>query len=106
MITASNFQPPFFQLPNFKLLYQFSTSINFNNMLSSADLNLERALFIAVLTLFFGAGFLSTLLIFIMNAVRKKNKSTLYYFLWFLISGITAVILAGAYFYMLFIKEG
>ncbi|AZB11486.1 hypothetical protein EG344_22935 [Chryseobacterium sp. G0162] len=74
-------------------------------MLSSVDLHLERLLLITVLTLFFGAGFLCTLIIFIINSIRKKNKKPLYYFLLFLISGIIAIGLAAFYFYITFINE-
>lgn len=70
-------------------------------MLSSADLNLERALFLVVLMIFFGAGFFCTLLAFIINSIQKKNKKGLYYAFLFLISGIIAVILAAFYFSML-----
>ncbi|KAA2223173.1 hypothetical protein FW780_02915 [Chryseobacterium sediminis] len=67
-------------------------------MLSSADLHLERALFLVVLILFFGTGFLCTLITFIMNSIRKKNKRGRYYILLFLISGTIGVALAAFYF--------
>lgn len=72
-------------------------------MLSSADF-LERALILTALTLFFGAEFSCTLIIFIINAVRKKHKKALYYVLSFLISGIIAIVLAALYFYMYFYR--
>lgn len=71
-------------------------------MLSSADLHLERALILTALILFFGAGFSCTLIIFIINAVRKKHKKALYYVLSFLISGIIAVVLAALSFFAYF----
>ena len=74
-------------------------------MLSSADLHLERALIIAALGLFFGAGFSYTLIVFIINSVRRKNKKTLYYVLSFLISGIIVVVLAALYFYNILIEH-
>ncbi|HBN6700831.1 TPA: hypothetical protein L3261_000389 [Elizabethkingia anophelis] len=74
-------------------------------MLSSADLHLERALIIAALGLFFGAGFSYTLIAFIINSVRRKNKKTLYYVLSFLISGIIVVVLAALYFYNILIEH-
>ncbi|HCN49497.1 MAG TPA: hypothetical protein DIT10_10450 [Chryseobacterium sp.] len=67
-------------------------------MLSSADLNLERALLLAVLIIFFGAGLLCTLIVFIINSIRKKRKTGLYYLFLFLISGITVLGLAVFYF--------
>ncbi|TZF98496.1 hypothetical protein FW781_00790 (plasmid) [Chryseobacterium panacisoli] len=67
-------------------------------MLSSADLHLERALFLAVLIVFFGTGFLCMLTTFIINLIRKKNKSGWYYMLLFLISGTVGVALAAFYF--------
>ncbi|OCA78838.1 hypothetical protein BBH99_20495 [Chryseobacterium contaminans] len=70
-------------------------------MLSSADLHLERALFLAVLIIFFGAGLLCTIIVFIINSIRKKNKKGIYYFFLFLISGIAVLGLAAAYFCML-----
>lgn len=72
-------------------------------MLSSADLHIERALFLAVLILFFGAGFLVTLITFIINSLLKKNKKARYYFFVFLISGIIGVALAMFYCYMIFL---
>lgn len=72
-------------------------------MLSSADLHLERALFLVALMIFFGAGVLCTLIIFIMNSIRKKNKNGQYYLVVFLISGIIVVSLAAACFCMLLI---
>ncbi|AQX51585.1 hypothetical protein HZP84_04295 [Elizabethkingia anophelis] len=74
-------------------------------MLSSADLHMERALIIAALGLFFGAGFSYTLIAFIINSVRRKNKKTLYYVLSFLISGIIVVVLAALYFYNILIEH-
>ncbi len=71
-------------------------------MLSSADL--QRTLILTVLGLFFGAGFSCTLIIFIINAVRKKHKKAFYYVLSFLISGIIAVVLAVLYFYSIFYR--
>lgn len=73
-------------------------------MLSSADLHLERALFLATLMIFFGAGLLCTLIVFIINSVQKKKKKGLYYPLVFLVSGITVTSLAAVYFCMLFIR--
>lgn len=73
-------------------------------MLSSADLHLERALFLVVLILFFGTGFLCTLITFIMNWIRKKNKRGRYYILLFLISGTIGVALAAFYFYVIFFE--
>ncbi len=71
-------------------------------MLSSADLHLERALFLTALMIFFGAGFLCTLIVFIMNSIRKKSKKGLYYLFLFLISGIAVLGFAAVYFCMLF----
>jgi len=73
-------------------------------MLSSADLHLERALFLAVLILFFGTGFLCTLIVFIINSIRKKNKSGRYYLLIFIISGLIGVVLT-AYCYMILFEQ-
>lgn len=85
--------------------FKFPTSTFFNNlnMISSIDLQLERELFLAVLMIFFGAGFLCTLITFIIHLVEKKKKKGSYYFLVFLISGITAISLA-VYLCMSFIK--
>ncbi|CAI8788435.1 hypothetical protein [Chryseobacterium sp. IT-36CA2] len=66
-------------------------------MLSSADLHLERALFLAVLIIFFGAGILCTLIILIIHSLQKKNKTARYYFLSFLLSGVMGLILAAFY---------
>lgn len=74
-------------------------------MLSSADLHLERALFLAVLILFFGTGFLCTLIVFIINSIRKKNKSGRYYLLIFIISGLIGVILTAFYCYMILFEQ-
>lgn len=74
-------------------------------MLSSADLHLERALFLAVLILFFGTGFLCTLIAFIINSIRKKNKSGRYYILLFLISGAIGVVSAAFYFYVILFEQ-
>ena len=46
-------------------------------MLSSADLHLERALVLTALALFLGAGISFTLIIFIINSIRKNIKGTL-----------------------------
>ena len=73
-------------------------------MLSSADLHLERALIIAALALFFGAGLSYTLIIFIINSIRKKHQKVLYYVLSFLISGIIVVVLTALYFYNISIE--
>jgi len=70
-------------------------------MLSSVDLNLERILFLTALMLFFGAGFLCTLIILIINSIRKKHKNGWYYALLFLVSGSIAVILGAFYLYTL-----
>lgn len=72
-------------------------------MLSSADLHLERALFLVALLIFFGAGFLCMLIAFIINSVQEKKKNGFYYFRVFLISGITILGLSAAFFCMLFI---
>ncbi len=72
-------------------------------MLSSADLHLERILLLTALTIFFGAGFSCMLIIFIINSVKKKQKSGLYYLLWFLIPGITVLALATLYLCMMLI---
>lgn len=69
-------------------------------MLSSADLNLERVIFIAALIIFLGAGLLCTLIVYMVNSIRKKNIKGRYYFLLFLISG--AVILGLVAFYVLY----
>ncbi|GEJ47433.1 hypothetical protein [Chryseobacterium sp. ON_d1] len=74
-------------------------------MLSSADLHLERALFLAVLILFFGTGFLCTLIALIINSIRKKNKSGRYYILLFLISGAIGVASAAFYFYVILFEQ-
>lgn len=74
-------------------------------MLSSADLHLERALFLAVLILFFGTGFLCTLIALIINSIRKKNKSGRYYILLFLISGAIGVASAVFYFYVILFEQ-
>lgn len=74
-------------------------------MLSSADLHLERALFLAVLILFFGTGFLYTLIVFIINSIRKKNKSGRYYLLIFIISGLIGVVLTAFYCYMILFEQ-
>lgn len=74
-------------------------------MLSSADLHLERALFLAVLILFFGTGFLCTLIVFIINSIRKKNKSGRYYLLIFIISGLIGVVLTAFYCYMILFEQ-
>lgn len=74
-------------------------------MLSSADLHLERALFLAVLILFFGTGFLCTLIIFIINSILKKNKTGRYYILGFLISGLIGVVLTAFYCYMILFEQ-
>lgn len=74
-------------------------------MLSSADLHLERALFLAVLILFFGTGFLCTLIALIINSIRKKNKSGRYYILFFLISGAIGVASAAFYFYVILFEQ-
>ncbi|AJW62113.1 hypothetical protein VO54_00626 [Elizabethkingia miricola] len=73
-------------------------------MLSSADLHLERALIITALALFFGAGLSYTLIIFIINSIRKKHQKVLYYVLSFLISGIIVVVLTALYFYNISIE--
>ncbi len=70
-------------------------------MLSSVDLNLERLLFLTALMLFLGAGFSCTLIIFIINSIRKKHKNGWYYILLFLVSGSIAVVLGAFYFYTL-----
>ncbi|KPE49613.1 hypothetical protein [Chryseobacterium indologenes] len=75
-------------------------------MLSSVDLNLERALFLAVLILFSGAGFSCTLIIFMINSIRKKHKNGWYYIFLFLVSGIIALILAASYFYITLERAG
>ncbi len=72
-------------------------------MLSSADLHLERALFLAVLILFFGAGFLCTLITFIFHSILKRNKRVRYYIAVFLISGITGIALAVFYCYLILV---
>jgi hypothetical protein len=69
-------------------------------MLSSADLNLERVIFITALIIFLGAGLLCTLIVYMVNSIRKKNIKGRYYFLLFLISG--AVILGLVAFYVLY----
>lgn len=66
-------------------------------MLSSADLHLE-GLFFAVLMIFFGAGFLCSLMVFIINSIGNKKEDVLYYLLLFLTSGIIALILVVSYF--------
>ncbi|MDR2236487.1 MAG: hypothetical protein LBE92_10205 [Chryseobacterium sp.] len=63
-------------------------------MLSSADLNLERALVFVVLMLFFGTGLLYTVIVFLIHSIQKKKKNILYYVLSFVISGITGLLLA------------
>ncbi|RXM38921.1 hypothetical protein BOQ62_14645 [Chryseobacterium sp. CH21] len=68
-------------------------------MLSSADLHLERALFLAVLILFFGAGILYTLIILIIHSLQKKIKTAGYYFLSFLLSGVIVVIMSILFLY-------
>lgn len=74
-------------------------------MLSSADLHLERALFFAVLIIFFGAGFLFTLITFIINFIQKKDKKAVYYLLIFLISGLLGVVLTAFYCYMILFEQ-
>ncbi|MDR6369906.1 TctA family transporter [Chryseobacterium bernardetii] len=74
-------------------------------MLSSADLHLERALFLAVLIIFFGAGFLCTLISFIINFIQKKDKKGVYYLLIFLISGLIGVVLTAFYCYMILFEQ-
>jgi len=74
-------------------------------MLSSADLHLERALFLAVLILFFGTGFLCTFTVFMINSIRKKNESGRYYMFLFLISGTIGVALAAFYFYVILFEQ-
>lgn len=73
-------------------------------MLSSVDLHLERALILSALILFFGAGLSYTLIIFIVNSVRKKQRNGLYYLLSFGISGIIVLALVSFYFYIMFIE--
>ncbi|KUY29945.1 hypothetical protein [Elizabethkingia ursingii] len=74
-------------------------------MLSSADLHLERALILTALALFLGAGTSFTLIIFIINSIRKKHKKALYYVLSFLIFGIIVVVLAALFFYNILIEH-
>ncbi|KFF25722.1 hypothetical protein [Chryseobacterium vrystaatense] len=73
-------------------------------MLSSADLHLERALFLVALMIFFGAGVSYTLIVFIINSIQKKTKNAQYYMLSFLISGITILALIASYFFMIFME--
>lgn len=75
-------------------------------MLSSADLHLERALFLAVLIIFFGAGLICTLIGFIINSLQKKNKKASYYLLLFVISGLTGIVLAVFFCYMMLFEQG
>ena len=75
-------------------------------MLSSADLHLERALFLAVLIIFFGAGLMCTLIGFIINFLQKKNKKASYYILLFVISGLIGVVLAVSFCYMMLFEQG
>ncbi|UTX49408.1 hypothetical protein [Chryseobacterium sp. MA9] len=74
-------------------------------MLSSADLHLERLLFLAVLIIFFGTGFLCMLITFIINSIQKKNKKGRYYILVFLIAGLVGVVLAAFYCYMILFEQ-
>ncbi|AZA76374.1 hypothetical protein EG347_01945 [Chryseobacterium sp. G0186] len=73
-------------------------------MLSSADLQIERALFLSALIIFFGVGFSCTLIIFIINSIRKKPKNALYYVFSFLISGTIVLALAAFCFCMILIQ--
>ncbi|WP_276964239.1 hypothetical protein [Chryseobacterium sp.] len=74
-------------------------------MLSSADLHLERTLFLAVLIIFLGAGFLCTLITFIINFLQKKDKNGTYYLLTFIISGLVGVVLTAFYCYMILFEQ-
>ena len=74
-------------------------------MLSSADLHLERALFFAVLIIFFGTGSLCTLIIFMINSLLKKNKTGRYYIFGFLISGLIGIVLTAFYCYMILFEQ-
>lgn len=89
---------------SFKLPAIIISTLTIKNMLSSADLHLEKLLILTVLTIFFGAGFFCTLIIFIINSVRKKKKNGLYYVLYFLFSGILILVLAAFYFYTMLLK--
>ncbi|SHF73733.1 hypothetical protein [Chryseobacterium vrystaatense] len=73
-------------------------------MLSSADLHLERALFLIALIIFFGAGVSYTLIVFIINSIQKKTKNAQYYMLSFFISGIIVLALIASYFFMIFME--
>ncbi|MDQ1856560.1 hypothetical protein [Chryseobacterium sp. WLY505] len=74
-------------------------------MLSSADLHLERALFLAVFIIFLGVGFLCTLITFIINFLQKKEKNGKYYLLLFTISGLLGVVLTAFYVYMILFEQ-
>lgn len=73
-------------------------------MLSSADLQIERALFLAALIIFFGVGFSCTLILFIINSIKQKPKNTPYYVFSFLISGTIVLALAAFYFCMMLLQ--
>ncbi len=64
-------------------------------MLSSANLNLEGALIYIALMLFFGAGILYTLIVFIVNSVQKKPKSGSYYLISFFVSGFLVLLISA-----------
>ena len=74
-------------------------------MLSSADLHLERVLFLAVLVIFLGIGFLCTLIAFVINFLQKKDKNRKYYLLVFIISGLIGVVLTAFYCYMILFEQ-
>ncbi len=74
-------------------------------MLSSANIDIEGALILLALLIFFCAGFIALIIVFIINKVQKKTKSGLYYFLSFVLSGIAVLTLATIIFFAIFFSN-
>lgn len=74
-------------------------------MLSSANIDIEGALIQIALLIFFCAGFIALIIVFIINKVQKKTKSGLYYFLSFILSGIAVLTLATIIFFAIFFSN-
>ncbi|SKB61965.1 hypothetical protein SAMN05660477_00263 [Soonwooa buanensis] len=74
-------------------------------MLSSANIDIEGALILLALLIFFCSGFIALIIVFIINKVQKKTKSGLYYFLSFVLSGIAVLTLATIIFFAIFFSN-
>jgi hypothetical protein len=64
-------------------------------MLSSANIDFSGILIDLIMIVFFGFGTIYTLTVGIVHIVKKKTRTTGYYFLSFFLSGLIGLLIAG-----------